>query len=71
MKAYGKVVLPSNDRVLGGGRTHLAFVANAKDLEPLPDSLTRMPIVVTPKDSRPADEIFKNIKTNKKLIKRF
>ena len=71
MKAYGKVVLPSNDRVLGGGRTHLAFVANAKDLEPLPDSLTRMPIVVTPKDSRPADEIFKNIKTNKKLIKDF
>ena len=30
-----------------------------------------MPIVVTPKDSRPADEIYVNIKKNKKLIKDF
>ena len=71
IEAYGKVVLPSNDRVLGGGRTHLAFVANKKGTEPLPDHITRMPIVVTPKDSRPADEIYVNIKKNKKLIKDF
>jgi len=71
IEAYGKVVLPSNDRVLGGGRTHIAFVANKEGVEPLPDHITRMPIVVTPKDSRPADEIYVNIKKNKKLIKDF
>jgi predicted O-methyltransferase YrrM len=71
IEAYGKIVLPSNDRVLGGGRTHLAFIANKKAIEPLPDHITRMPIVVTPKDSRPKDEIFVNIKKNKKLIKDF
>ena len=71
IKAYGKVVLPSNDRVLGGGRTHIAFVANSDKVEKLPDEITRMPIVVTPKDSRPKDEIFVNIKENKKLIKDF
>ena len=47
---------------LGGGRTHLAFVANKKGIEKLPDHITRMPIVVTPKDSRPKEEIFTNIK---------
>jgi len=71
IEAYGKIVLPSNDRVLGGGRTHIAFVANKEGIEPLPDHITRMPIVVTPKDSRPKDEIFLNIKENKKLIKDF
>ena len=71
IEAYGKIVLPSNDRVLGGGRTHIAFVANKEGIEPLPDHITRMPIVVTPKDSRPKDEIFVNIKENKKLIKDF
>ena len=71
IEAYGKVVLPSNDKVLGGGRTHLAFVANKKGIEKLPDHITRMPIVVTPKDSRPKEEIFTNIKENKKLIKDF
>jgi len=71
IEAYAKVVLPSNDRVLGGGRTHIAFVANSKKVTKLPDEITRMPIVVTPKDSRPKDEIFVNIKANKKLIKDF
>ena len=71
IKAYGKIVLPSNDRVIGGGRTHLAFIANKKGVKPLPDHITRMPIVVQPKDSRPADEIYVNIKENKKLIKDF
>ena len=71
IEAYGKIVLPSNDKVLGGGRTHLAFVSNKKGVKPLPEHITRMPIVVTPKDSRPKDEIFVNIKENKKLIKDF
>ena len=71
IEAYGKVVLPSNDKVLGGGRTHIAFVATKKGIEKLPEHITRMPIVVTPRDSRPKEEIFDNIKANKKLIKNF
>ena len=71
MEAYGKVVLPSQDRVLGGGVTHLAFVANKQGLEKLPDSVTRIPIVVTPKDSRDRKEIVNNIKTNMELINDF
>lgn len=71
MEAYGKVVLPSQDRVLGGGVTHLAFVANKQGLSKLPDSVTRVPIVVTPKDSRDRKEIVNNIKTNMELIDDF
>ena len=71
IEAYGKVVLPSNDKVLGGGRTHIVFIANKKGIAKLPDHITRMPIVVQPKDSRPKEEIFANIKANKKLIKDF
>ena len=41
MKAYGKVVLPSSDRVFGGGITHICFVANKKGVGPLPKDLTR------------------------------
>lgn len=68
MTAYGKVILPSTDPVLGGGVTHLCFVANKKGVEKLPESLLRVPIVVTPKDSRPQPEIIENIKENMKLI---
>ena len=71
MKAYGKVVLPSTDRVFGGGITHICFVANKKGTPALPKDLTRMPIVVNPKDSRPKQEIIDNIHTNQKLIKDF
>lgn len=71
IQAYAKVVLPSSDPVLGGGITHLCFVANKKGVEKLPDELTRMPIIVTPKDSRPRQEIVDNIKSNAKLIEDF
>ena len=63
--------MPSSDGVLGGGVTHLCFVANKKGLPKLPDELTRVPIVVTPKDSRPKQEIIDNVKENRKLIKDF
>ena len=69
--AYGKVVLPSSDAVLGGGVTHLCFVAMKQGLPKIPDELTRVPIVVTPKDSRPKEEIINNVLENKKLIKDF
>jgi len=71
IEAYGKVVLPSSDPVLGGGVTHLCFVANKEGLPKLPSEFTRVPIVVTPKDSRPKQEIIDNVKANKKLIKDF
>lgn len=68
IKAYGKIVLPSNDGVTGGGKTHIVFVAMKKGIKPLPEELTRTPIVVTPKDSRAKEEIVNNIKINKELI---
>ena len=71
MKAYGKVVLPSSDRVVGGGITHICFVANKKGVGPLPKDLTRLPIIVNPKDSRPKEEIIQNIHVNQTLIKDF
>jgi hypothetical protein len=71
IEAYAKLVLPSSDPVLGGGITHLVFVATQKGVAKLPDELTRVPIVVTPKDSRPKEEIIDNVKQNKKLIKDF
>jgi len=71
VKAYAKIVLPSSDMVKDGGVTHLCFVAMKEGLPKLPDELTRVPIVVTPKDSRPKEEIINNVKENKKLIKDF
>ena len=71
IEAYGKVVLPSSDPVVGGGITHLCFVAMKEGTPKIPEELTRVPIVVTPKDSRPKEEIINNVVENKKLIKDF
>jgi len=71
IEAYGKVVLPSSDLVKDGGITHLCFVATKKGISKLPDELTRVPIMVTPKDSRPKEDIINNILENKNLIKDF
>lgn len=64
-------VLPSTDRVKGGGITHLAVIRNKPDTLPLPDSLMRIPIVVQPKDSMPEEYIINNINENQKLINRW
>ena len=69
--AYGKVVLPSSDGVTEGGITHLCFIAMKEGLPKIPEELTRVPIVVTPKDSRPKEEIIDNVLANKKLIEDF
>ena len=61
------IVLPSNDKVLGGGLTHLAVTIH-KDMADLPKDLRRVPIVVTPKDCVPQDFIIDNINANSKLI---
>jgi len=71
IEAFGKVVLPSSDAISVGGITHLCFVAMKKGTPGLPEEILRVPILVTPKDSRPREEIIDNIKANKKLIKDF
>lgn len=70
-EVHGKkcIVLPSQDKVKGGGHTHIAVLFNKEGLPPLPDSLTRVPIVVRPRDSMPKDYIINNINNNLLLIK--
>ena len=71
IEAYAKVILPSSDPVYGGGVTHLAFVAMKKGTPKLPAEFTKVPIVVTPRDSRPKQEIIDNVLANKELIEDF
>jgi hypothetical protein len=64
-------VLPSQDRVKGGGRTHLAVLLNGKDLPDIPIELTKVPIVINPKDSVPKEYIWANINKNVELISKW
>ena len=50
-----KHVLPSSDRVAGGGHTHLVVFLHDPNLEELPEDLKRVPIVVHPRDCVPKD----------------
>ena len=63
-----KKVLPSGDKVLGGGHTHLAVILHDKKLPELTPSLKSVPIVVNPRDCVPKDYIRDNIRANMKLI---
>ena len=63
-----KYVLPSGDRVAGGGNTHLVIFLHNSDLDDIPDDLKRVPIIVHPRDSVPKDYIQNNIKSNLTLI---
>jgi predicted O-methyltransferase YrrM len=63
-----KYVLPSSDRVAGGGHTHLVVFLHDANLEELPEELKRVPIVVHPRDCVPKDYIKNNIQTNINLI---
>lgn len=65
------IVLPSNDRVQGGGVTHLAVFIQDTSLPPLPKEVLRVPILVRPKDCMPKDYIINNINENIKLIKKW
>ena len=67
-KDIRKHILPSGDRVKGGGFTHFMIVLNDKNLPNIPADLQRVPIVVNPRDCVPKDYIRGNIKTNFKLI---
>jgi len=59
-----KYVLPSDDKVLGGGRTHLVIFLNDEEIEDIPPELKQVPIVVHPRDSVPKEYIRNNIVTN-------
>jgi len=63
-----KHVLPSSDRVAGGGHTHLAVFLHDSALEELPEDLKRVPIVVHPRDCVSKDYIKNNIQTNINLV---
>ena len=63
-----KHVLPSSDKVLPAGHTHLAVILHDSSLEEVPEDLKRVPIIVHPRDSVPKDYIANNIKSNLKSI---
>jgi len=63
-----KYVLPSDDKVIDGGRTHLVVFLHDEKLEDIPAELKQVPIVVHPRDSVPKEYIRNNIKTNLKHI---
>ena len=65
-----KNVLPSSDATSLGWTVHIAVVVDEKE-KSIPEELTRVPIVVKPKDSMPTDDIQNNIKENIKKIKNF
>lgn len=63
------IVLPSTDRVKGGGHTHLAVILMDNDIDNIPPELTRVPIVVKPRDSMPKEDILHNVYENLTIIK--
>jgi len=63
-----KYVLPSGDKVAGGGHTHLVVFLHDTAVKDLPDELKRVPIIVHPRDCVPKDYIKDNIKSNMTLI---
>ena len=60
--------MPSTDKVLPAGHTHLAILLHDKTLEEVPEDLKRVPIVVHPRDSVSKEYIANNIKSNLKEI---
>tara|TARA_R110000868_G_scaffold1985_3_gene15688 strand:- start:500 stop:2893 length:2394 start_codon:yes stop_codon:yes gene_type:complete len=63
-----KYILPSQDKVAGGGHTHLVLFLHDTSLENIPKQLKSVPIIVHPRDCVPRDYINNNIKTNMTLI---
>ena len=63
-----KKILPSKDRIVEGGVTHLAVVINNKNMPDVPENFSAVPIVVQPRDCMPKEDIQNNVKENTKLI---
>ena len=70
IKDINKYILPSDDPTAFGGRVHLGVVVSKKEKD-LPQEFMRVPIIVKPKDSMPADDIHNNVKYNIKKIKEY
>ena len=68
-KTIRRWIIPSQDKVRGGGFTHMALILHDKSLPDIPKSLLSVPIVVNPRDCVPKDFIRDNIRNNLKLIK--
>jgi hypothetical protein len=68
LKEKRRRVLPSGDRVVGGGHTHLACVIHDEKLDDIPSKLKQVPIVVNPRDCVPKTYIRSNIRENLSLI---
>jgi len=66
-----KVVLPSSDRIVEGGITHLAVVLKDDNVLDVPNDISSIPIIVQPKDCMPKEDITSNVKQNTKLIKKW
>mgnify|MGYP005816842403 FL=1 len=66
--ATRKYILPSGDKVVGGGNTHLVVFLHDAKLEDIPEDLKRVPIIVHPRDCVPKDYIKNNINSNMTLI---
>jgi len=62
------IVLPSQDKVNGGGISHLALLLQKDGLPPVPETLSKVPIVVRPRDSMPKEYIIDSINENVELI---
>ena len=63
-----KYVLPSNDPVRDGGKTHLAVMLTSDKVEDLTTKVMQVPIHVTPHDCVPDGNIVGNVKKNLKLL---
>jgi len=63
-----KYILPSQDKVAGGGHTHLVVFLHNRLLDNIPKDLKSVPIIVHPRDCVPRDYINNNIKSNMTLI---
>ena len=61
-------IIQSEDKVRGGGNTHLLLIVKDDKLPAPPRHLFSVPIKVNPRDCVPKDDIRGNIKTNFKLI---
>ena len=70
IKERNTKVLPSQDVTAFGATVHLA-VTWTKEQKDLPEEMSRVPIIVKPKDSMPSDYIKNNIKENVPVIKEF
>tara|TARA_R110000787_G_scaffold4306_7_gene16692 strand:+ start:9707 stop:12010 length:2304 start_codon:yes stop_codon:yes gene_type:complete len=66
---YRVKVLPSSDKVMDGGNTHLALVLKKDKLPDIPEEFRKVPIVVNPKDCMPDEYILNNVNTNIELVK--